>query len=65
MIGVAAIAVGSYVVHVGRINGGLGLVIGAGAVLIVIGVIVVLIIAAGLFGAVALSRIMLGIVSLV
>lgn len=61
VIGVAAIAVGSYVVHVGRTSGGLGLVIGAGAVLIVIGVIVVLVIAAGLFGAVALSRIMLGI----
>ena len=50
-------------VHVGRIYGGLGLVIGAGAVLIVIGVVVVLVISAGLYGAVSLSKIMLGIVS--
>lgn len=50
-------------VHIGRVYGGLGLVIGAGAVLIVVGVIVVLVVSAGLYGAVALSKIMLGIVS--
>lgn len=63
VVGVAAIALGSYVVHIARLQGGLSVVLGTGAILIVAGIVVVLVISAGLYGAVALSKIMLGIVS--
>ena len=64
MVGVAALALGSYVVHVGRTEGAITAVIVGGAVLIVGGIIVILITSAGLYGAVSLSKILLGIVSL-
>ena len=63
MIGIAAIALGSYVVHVARTQGGIGVLLAGGAILIVGGMIVILVISAGLYGAVSLSKIMLGIVS--
>ena len=63
VIGIAAVALGSYVVHVGRVQGSLSYVIASGAILIVAGIVVILIISAGLYGAVSLSKIMLGIVS--
>lgn len=64
VVGVAAIALGSYVVHIARTEGGIGVVLAGGALLIVGGIIVVLVTSAGIYGAVSLSKIMLGIVSL-
>ena len=63
VIGIAAVALGSYVVHVARTEGGIGVVLAGGALLIVGGIIVILVISVGLYGAVSLSKIMLGIVS--
>lgn len=64
IVGIAAVALGSYVVHVARTQGGIGVVLAGGALLIVGGIIVILVTSAGLYGAVSLSKIMLGIVSL-
>ena len=58
MIGTAAIALGSYVVHTGRMQGNLPPMIPAavGGILISVGIMVVLAIAAGLYGAMSLSK---------
>ena len=63
VVGIAAVAIGSYVVHVARNQGGIGVVLAGGAVLIAGGIIVILVTSAGIYGAISLSKIMLGIVS--
>ena len=63
VIGIAAVALGSYVVHIARAQGGICMVLAGGAVLIAGGIIVILVTSAGTYGAVSLSKIMLGIVS--
>lgn len=63
VVGIAAVALGSYVVHIARTEGGIGVVLAGGGVLIAGGIIVILVTSAGLYGAVSLSKIMLGIVS--
>jgi hypothetical protein len=63
VIGIAAVALGSYVVHVARTQGSISVLLAGGAVLIAGGIIVILVTSAGTYGAVSLSKIMLGIVS--
>ena len=63
VVGIAAVALGSYVVHIARTQGGISVVLAGGAVLIAGGIIVILVTSAGTYGAVSLSKIMLGIVS--
>ena len=64
VVGICAIALGSYVVHFGHAQGGGMSAIIGGAVLISVGICLMVILTAGICGAINCSRVMLAIVSL-